>query len=141
VLVMGSHCVHFCRWLLWVIIIVGSHCGSSLCIGIWWRLWAVAFVCHLLVGLGVFPSLLSFVVVHSLSPLCIGNAVVSVNGMAGQCGTSGWTIDMPRHCQGGCLWGSWGGCLLWVLRVVCWHGWCSSFVGEVGKCGCRVVWW
>ena len=42
---------------------------------------------------------------------------------------------MPCRCQGGCLWGSWGGCLLWVVGVFSWMG----GVHRLSDCGHRIV--
>ena len=42
---------------------------------------------------------------------------------------------MPHCRQGGHLWGSWGGCLLWVVGVVYWMG----GVRRLSDCGHRVV--
>jgi hypothetical protein len=71
-----------CLWMGSCYLFMGSCCGS----------FVVAFVimCWWLVHCCL------FVIVS-----CIGIAVVSANSMAGQHGTSGWTVDMPCHHQGG----------------------------------------
>jgi hypothetical protein len=87
----------------------GAHCYAvvTFIVVCWWAV-VMGSCCPPVGGLGICPSSCLFVI-----------AVVSANSMAGQCGTSRWTVDVPHRCHSGRLWGSWGGCLLWVVRVVC----------------------
>jgi hypothetical protein len=89
-----------CRCHVHCHVLVSGRRGQSLC-SCWW-FWA-----------SVRPSCRSFI-----------TAVVSANSMAGRCGTSGWTVDVPRRCQGGRLWGGWGG------------GW-SGLFASVGRSSVR----